>query len=69
VKNTTWLQFVCVPLLENLCAKSVKRPNDVAVVAELLNCIKSKVLNHYQFTILIDMDSENGDVLYCTEVA
>jgi hypothetical protein len=43
--------------------------NVVTVVAKLVNYIRSKGLNHRQFQqFLSDMDSENGDVLYYTEV-
>jgi hypothetical protein len=43
--------------------------NVVTVVAELVNYIRSKKLNHRQFQqFLSDTDSENGDVLYYTEV-
>jgi hypothetical protein len=43
--------------------------NAVTVVTKLVNCIRSKGLNHRQFQqFLSDMDSENGAVLYYTEV-
>jgi hypothetical protein len=42
----------------------------VTVVAELINYIRSKGMNHCQFKqFLNDMDSENGEVLYCSEFA
>jgi hypothetical protein len=61
--------YHCLIHQENLCAKSVKITNVVTVVAKLVNYIRSQGLNHRQFQqFLSDMDSENGDVLYYTEV-
>jgi hypothetical protein len=41
----------------------------VTDVAKLIKFFRSKGLNHRQFQqFLSDMDSENGDVLYYTEV-
>jgi hypothetical protein len=72
VKNTTGRDlflYHCLMHQENPCAKSVKMTNVVTVVAKLGNYIRSKGLNHRQFQqFLSDMDSENGDVLYYTEV-
>jgi hypothetical protein len=71
VKNTTGRDlfvYHCLIHQENVSAKSVKVTN-VTVVAKLVNYIGSKGLNHHQFKqFLSDMDSENGDVLYYTEV-
>jgi hypothetical protein len=54
--------------IKKMCAKSVKMTN-VVTVAKLVNFIRSKGLNHRQFQqFLSDMDSENWDVLYYTEV-
>jgi hypothetical protein len=54
---------------ENLHAKSIEMTNVVTVVAELVNYVRSKGLNHHQFKhFLSDMDSDNGDVLYYAEV-
>jgi hypothetical protein len=72
VKNATGRDlFVCHCLIhqENLCAKSVKMTNVVTVVAKLVDYIRSKGMNHRQLQqFLSDVDSENGDVLYYTEV-
>jgi hypothetical protein len=43
-----------------------KIENIVAAVAKLVNCIRSKGLNHHQFEqyFFSDMDSESGNILY-----
>jgi hypothetical protein len=72
VKNTRGRDlfvYYCLIHQESLCAKSVKMTNVVTVVAKLFIYIGSKGLNHRQFKqFLSDMDSENGDVLYFTEI-
>jgi galactitol-specific phosphotransferase system IIB component len=61
--------YHCLVHQGNLCAISVKMTNVITVVAKLVNYVRSKGLNHRQFQqFLSDMDSENGDVLYYTEV-
>jgi hypothetical protein len=72
VKNATdrdWFLYHCLIHQKNLCAKSVNMTSVVTAVAKLVNYIRSKGLNHRQFQqFLSDMGSENGDVLYYTEV-
>jgi hypothetical protein len=72
VKNETGRDlYVCHCLIhqEYLSAKSVKMTNVVTVAAKLVFYIRSKGLNHLQFQqFLSDVDSENRDVLYYTEV-
>jgi hypothetical protein len=71
VKNATGhdlFVYHCLICQENLCTKSVKMTN-VVTVAKLVNYIRSKGLSHHQFQqFLNDMDSENGGVLYNTEI-
>ena len=59
----------CILHQEALCSKSLKMKEVMDVVVKTINFIRSRGLNHRQFTsFLADMDSEYGEILYHTEV-
>lgn len=59
----------CVLHIENLCAKNIQFQNVMQIVISTVNFIRSKALNHREIKdFLTDMDTENGDVIYFSEV-
>ena len=59
----------CILHQEALCSKSLQMKEVMDVVVKTINFIRSRGLNHRQFTsFLADMDSEYGELLYHTEV-
>ncbi|KAI6648708.1 General transcription factor II-I repeat domain-containing protein 2 [Oopsacas minuta] len=63
------LSLHCIIHQESLCGKSLKYQNVMDVVVKVINFIRSKGLNHRQFrTLLKELDSQYGDILYHCEV-
>ncbi|CAK1600837.1 unnamed protein product [Parnassius mnemosyne] len=63
------MHFHCIIHQEALCSKKIEFQNVMKVVVSTVNFIKSRGLNHRQFKqFLDDIESENGDLLYYTEV-
>ena len=59
----------CVIHQEALCGKHLKIQDVMNVVVKTINFIRSRGLNHRQFTsFLASMDSDYGELLYHTEV-
>ena len=61
--------YHCIIHQESLCAKSLGLNNVMKVVVSTVNFIQSRGLNHRQFQeLLIELDSEYGDVIYFSQV-
>ena len=59
----------CILHQEALCGKSLQMKDVMSVVVKTVNFIRSRGLNHRQFTsFLSDLDTEYGELLYHTEV-
>ncbi|XP_067949860.1 general transcription factor II-I repeat domain-containing protein 2-like [Watersipora subatra] len=59
----------CILHQEALCSKSLQMKEVMDVVVKTVNYIRSRGLNHRQFTsFLADMESEYGELIYHTEV-
>ncbi len=59
----------CIIHQENLCAQSIKMKNVMSIVVKCVNFIKSKGLNNRQFKeLLLELETDYGDLLYCCEV-
>jgi hypothetical protein len=63
------LKLHCIIHQQNLCARSVKFRDVMDIVIKSINFIRSRDLNHRQFQALLsEMNCENGDLVYYTEV-
>jgi hypothetical protein len=64
-----FFSWFCLLHNENLRATSIKITSVVAVVANLVNCVRSERLNLRHFKqFLRDVDAENRDEMYYTEI-
>ncbi|XP_067124783.1 general transcription factor II-I repeat domain-containing protein 2-like [Centruroides vittatus] len=59
----------CVLHVENLCAKKINMEHVMDIVVSTVNFLRGRALNHRQFKeFLSDIDAENNDVVYFTDV-
>jgi len=67
--NNNFTSIHCIVHQEALCSKSIKMMGVMDVVVKTVNFIRSRGLNHRQFTsFLASIESEYREILYHTEV-
>jgi len=63
------MQYHCIIHQENLYAKSVGFQTITKDVVKIVNCMRSRALNCREFkNFLSEIDSEQGDIIYFTDV-
>ena len=63
------MSFHCIIQQENLCKSVLDLKHVIDPVVHVINLIRARGLNHWQFKCLLDdMESEYSDVLYHSKV-
>ncbi|XP_001494185.1 general transcription factor II-I repeat domain-containing protein 2 isoform X1 [Equus przewalskii] len=68
-KGSDLKSMCCILHPESLCAQKLKMDHVMSVVVSSVNWICSRGVNHSEFTTLLyELDSQYGSLLYCTEI-